>query len=76
MVEEYIDPEFKYHQSVARVVSEILLGLGNEVLLPFNVKKYYEEIVMRYTRILFSPWRDDIVEAGLHLGMRSSFKLF
>ena len=70
LVEKYIDPGFKYHQGIARVVAEMLYSISNKQVLPYDVTKYVEEVVMMFIRlIMHDPWRDEIAEAGIAIGM-------
>ena len=70
LVEKYIDPGFKYHQGIARVVAEMLYSISNKQVLPYDVTKYVEEVVMMFIRlIMHDPWRDEIAEAGIAIDM-------
>ncbi|XP_072037034.1 N-acetylated-alpha-linked acidic dipeptidase 2-like [Amphiura filiformis] len=53
LVEEYIDPDFRYHQAIARVVAEMLFSLGDKQLLPFDLTRYTKDIVMIH--VVLSP---------------------
>lgn len=52
------------------MVAEMLYSLSNKQVLPYDVTKYVEEVVMMWMRlIMHDPWRDEIAGAGIAIGM-------
>ena len=41
---KFIDPDMRYHQTVAKVIMNVVLSIADDVILPFNLVTYSLEI--------------------------------
>ena len=69
-MKKFVDPDMRYHETVAQVITQLVLSFSDSVLLPFDLKEYSRQISNRLgatksevekhknlsKEIDFSPW--------------------
>ena len=44
-MKRFVDPDFRYHVTVAKVWMQLALSLADSIILPFNVRRYGENLL-------------------------------
>ena len=63
-VKLFIDPDFTYHQTMSRFVSEIVRSLADSVIIPFTAKPYGIRMKQIYVTLKTNVL-DDLRKQGL-----------
>lgn len=64
-MDEYLDPEFKAHQAIARSFAEMMRMIGDVHLLPLDVREYAQSVEGRWNALANSKWYQQIVDEGI-----------
>ena len=82
-MEDYIDPEFKNHQAIARSFAEMMRMISDVHLLPFDVREYAQRLNVVWQALADHPWYQMIENQNIPLrkysdilgyGQKSIFK--
>lgn len=65
-VKNFIDPTFKYHAAVTKILGELLRDLADSLFLPFNLFDYAQVLQDFYIN-LHSKFKADLEEHGIDL---------
>ena len=45
-VKRFLDPNFKYHETIAKLLIQLALKIADSVILPFNVRPYARKAIL------------------------------
>ena len=45
-VKRFLDPNFKYHETIAKLLIQLTLKISDSVILPFNVRPYAKKAIL------------------------------
>ena len=48
---KFVDPDFRYHATIAQVLTRVILLLSDSTLLPFNLIRYSDSMWARVKRL-------------------------
>lgn len=65
-VKNFIDPSFKYHATVTKILGELLRDLSDSLFLPFNLFDY-AQVLQDFYLNLHSKFKTDLEEHGIDL---------
>ncbi|XP_041461440.1 N-acetylated-alpha-linked acidic dipeptidase 2-like [Lytechinus variegatus] len=60
LMDTFIDPEYKYHQAIARTFAEMARNLAERVVLPFDVEAYSNDLTSMWMNLKNTSQARDI----------------
>lgn len=67
-METYIDPEYKFHQAIARTFAEMARILAERVVLPFDVEPYASDLTTMWMNLKNTSQARNIEAHDISLG--------
>ena len=67
-METFLDPEYKYHQAIARSFAEMARILSESVVLPLDLRPYASDLNGMWLNLKNTSQARSIEERGISLG--------